>query len=31
MMKQVLFSPATDNDFNISGKFADTPLNTKFL
>jgi hypothetical protein len=24
--KQVLFSPATDNDFNISGNFADTPL-----
>ncbi len=28
--KQVLLSPATNNDFNISGKFADTPFKIEY-
>ena len=28
--KQVLLSPATNNDFNISGKFADTPFEVEY-
>ena len=28
--KQVLLSPATNNDFSISGKFADTPFEVEY-
>ena len=28
--KQLLLSPATNNDFNISGKFADTPFKIEY-